>query len=355
MNNTKSIALINKYRGQIMGISALWIIVFHTWYRLAVPETSPKLLYYAELAVTKLGYFGVDIFFLLSGIGLSYSIVKHSTKQFLLRRFKRLAYPVLIAAAVKAIMEGWSFPEYLFRASGIGLFIGKDFFLWFISAITATYLLFPLYWRFFSRSRSKLRFTALFIIAWYLGSVLLDGVIPSKVALLLMPRVQPFVLGVFFGWAQQNGGLKMSRRVFNIAAVLSAAAGTALGWLNTIHSVGFFRLQPNGFIPGILVAFGFTVLLAELSGLLDRAGRATRAINKIFGFYGKLSLELYCTHEYIAPVLVHALWSVGIVGLAVNLIEIAVFTLAGGLLHIISDRAARLTDRLISSAASSRA
>ena len=73
MNNTKSIELINKYRGQIMGISALWIIVFHTWYRLAVPETSPKLLYYAELAVTKLGYFGVDIFFLLSGICLLYT------------------------------------------------------------------------------------------------------------------------------------------------------------------------------------------------------------------------------------------------------------------------------------------
>ncbi len=80
MNNTKSIELINKYRGQIMGISALWIIVFHTWYRLAVPETSPKLLYYAELAVTKLGYFGVDIFFLLSGIGLSYAIGKRPEK-----------------------------------------------------------------------------------------------------------------------------------------------------------------------------------------------------------------------------------------------------------------------------------
>ena len=81
-----------------------------------------------------------------------------------------------------------------------------------------------------------------------------------------------------------------------------------------------------------------------------------RAVNKIFGFYGKLSLELYCTHEFIvAPVLVPALWSVGIVGLGVNLIELAAFTLAGGLLHIISDRAARLTDRLISSAASSRA
>ena len=346
MNNTKSIELINKYRGQIMGISALWIVVYHTWYRMFAPETSPKLLYYMELAITKLGYFGVDIFFLLSGIGLSYSIVKHSTKQFLLRRFRRLAYPVLIAAAGQAIMEGWSFPEYLFRASGIGLFIGKNYFLWFISAITATYLLFPLYWRFFSRSRSKLRFTALFIIAWYLGSVLLDGVIPSKVALLLMPRVQPFVLGVFFGWAQQNGGLKMSRRVFNIAAVLSAAAGTALGWLNTIHSVGFFRLQPNGFIPGILVAFGFTVLLAELSGLLDRAGRATRGVNGFFGFYGRISLEIYCVQEFLGPIAADAARALGCGSLAVNLAQLAAVTLSAWLLHILTDRVLALTGRL---------
>lgn len=350
MNNTKSIELINKYRGQIMGISALWIVVYHTWYRMFAPETSPKLLYYMELAITKLGYFGVDIFFLLSGIGLSYSIVKHSTKKFLLRRFRRLAYPVLIAAAGQAIMEGWSFPEYLFRASGIGLFIGKDYFLWFISAITATYLLFPLYWRFFSRSRSKLRFTALFIIAWYLGSVLLDGVIPSKVALLLMPRVQPFVLGVFFGWAQQNGGLKMSRRVFNIAAVLSAAAGTALGWLNTIHSVGFFRLQPNGFIPGILVAFGFTVLLAELSGLLDRAGRATRGVNGFFGFYGRISLEIYCVQEFLGPIAADAARALGCGSLAVNLVQLAAVTLSAWLLHILTDRVLALTGSLRSRA-----
>ena len=346
MDNTKSIELINKYRGQIMGVSALWIVAYHTWYRLFTPETSPKLLYHIELAITKLGYFGVDIFFLLSGIGLSYAIARYSTKEFYRRRFRRLACPVLIAAAVLAIIAGWSFPEYLFRVSGIGLFIGKEFFLWFISAITVTYLLFPLYWRSFSHSRSKLRFTALFIIAWYLGSVLLDGVIPSMVSLLVMTRVPPFVLGIFFGWAQQNGGLKLSRRVFNIAAVLSAVAGTALGWLNTIHSIAFFRFQPNGFIPGILVAFGFTVLLAELFGLLDRAGKATRAINKFFGFYGKLSLELYCVQEYLAPIVTQAAWNAGITGLAVNLIELAAVTLSAWLLHILTDRVLALTGRL---------
>lgn len=67
-----------------------------------------------------------------------------------------------------------------FSAICIGFFIKRHYFLWFISAITATYLLFPLYWRFFSRSRSKLRFTALFaavtLSAWLLH-ILTDRVL----------------------------------------------------------------------------------------------------------------------------------------------------------------------------------
>ena len=349
MNNTKSIALINKYRGQIMGVAALLIIVFHTWYRLAVPETSPKLLYYAELAVTKLGYFGVDIFFLLSGIGLSYAIVKYSTKQFLLRRFKRLAYPVLIAAAVQAVMEGWSFPEYLLCVSGVGFFIGKDYFLWFISAITATYLLFPLYWRFFSRSRSKPRFTALFAAVWYLCSIPLAGVL-KPIVFLFLNRVPSFVLGVLLGWQQQNGGLKMSRRAVNTAAAVSAAAGLILGALCTFGETAFFRPPYNSAFPGLLIAFGFTVLLAELGGLLDRGGRAARGVNGFFGFYGRISLEIYCVQEFLGPIAADAARTLGCGSMAVNLVQLAAVTLSAWLLHILTDRVLALTGRLHSRA-----
>ena len=349
MNNTKSIALINKYRGQIMGVAALLIIVFHTWYRLATPETSPKLLYYAELAVTKLGYFGVDIFFLLSGIGLSYAIVKYSTKQFLLRRFKRLAYPVLIAAAVQAVMEGWSFPEYLLCVSGVGFFIGKDYFLWFISAITATYLLFPLYWRFFSRSRSKPRFTALFAAVWYLCSIPLAGVL-KPIVFLFLNRVPSFVLGVLLGWQQQNGGLKMSRRAFNTAAAVSAAAGLILGAVCTFGETAFFRPPYNSTFPGLLIAFGFTVLLAELGGLLDRGGRAARGVNGFFGFYGRISLEIYCVQEFLGPIAADAARTLGCGSMAVNLVQLAAVTLSAWLLHILADRVLALTGRLHSRA-----
>ena len=260
MDNTKSIALINKYRGQIMGAAALWVVIYHTWYRQFSPETVPKILYYMELAIYKLGYFGVSIFFLLSGIGLSYAIGKYSLKEFWLRRFRRLAYPVLIAAAVLGIMEGWSFPHYLFAVTGIGFFIEKSYFLWFISAISAAYLVFPLYWRFFSRSRSKLRFTVLFIAALYLGSILVpkaDNAIASSLYKLISNScAPPFVLGVFFGWAQQNGGLKLSRCVFNTvpAPVFSREAVLALP-----AECIFLELAsaPGGLAPEAPIPLGF--------------------------------------------------------------------------------------------------
>lgn len=159
MGNTKSIELINKYRGQIMGVSAICIVFFHLWEHLFSSDPPLRLLYWLEL--------------------------------------------------------------------GMGFFIKRHYFLWFISAITATYLLFPLYWRFFSHSRSKLRFTVLFIAAWYLCSIPALKVF-EPIVYSFINRVQPFVLGVLLGWQQQNGGLKLSRRAVNTAAVLSTAAGLIL-------------------------------------------------------------------------------------------------------------------------------
>ena len=101
MDNTKSIALINKYRGQIMGVSAICIVFFHLWQRLLCPDSPLRLLYWLERGISGMGYFGVDIFFLLSGVGLSYAIGKYSLKEFWLRRFRRLVVPVLVVSLIQ--------------------------------------------------------------------------------------------------------------------------------------------------------------------------------------------------------------------------------------------------------------
>lgn len=261
MDNTKSIALINKYRGQIMGFSAICIVFFHLWECQLSPSSPLRLLYWLEHCISGMGYFGVDIFFLLSGIGLSYAIGKYGLKEFWLRRFRRLVVPVLVVSLIQWAKEGWTVLYYLFGLSGIGFFIKRHYFLWFISAITATYLLFPLYWRFFSRSRAKPRFTALFAAVWYLCSIPLAGVL-KPIVFLFINRVPSFVLGVLLGWQQQNGGLKLSRRAVNTVAAVSAAAGLILGALCTFGETAFFQPPYNSTFPGVLIAFGFTVLLA---------------------------------------------------------------------------------------------
>ena len=215
--------------------------------------------------------------------------------------------------------------------------------------ITATYLLFPVYWRFFSRSRSKPRFTALFAAVWYLCSIPLAGVL-KPIVFLFINRVPSFVLGVLLGWQQQNGGLKLSRRAVNTAAAVSAAAGLILGALCTFGETAFFQPPYNSTFPGVLIAFGFTVLLAELGGLLDRGGRAARGVNGFFGFFGRISLEIYCVQEFLGPIAADAARALGCGSLAVNLIQLAAVTLSAWLLHILADRVLALTGRLHSRA-----
>ena len=54
-----------------MGFAALWILVFHEWQMLSTPGTTA---YEVEWYIKYIGFCGVDIFFVLSGIGMSYAL-----------------------------------------------------------------------------------------------------------------------------------------------------------------------------------------------------------------------------------------------------------------------------------------
>lgn len=73
---------IIKYRTAVMGFAALWIMFFHEG---MVLYFSNPLLYNLERFVKKTGFAGVDIFLLLSGMGLVYAIQKESIPYFYYR------------------------------------------------------------------------------------------------------------------------------------------------------------------------------------------------------------------------------------------------------------------------------
>ena len=143
MKEQNGLYLISKYRGAIMGAAALWILFFHEWQPIFgdVPYLS-----FAEKFLKRIGFCGVDIFLLLSGIGLTFSIGKTGVGMFYYKRFKRLAFPFLGMAVLRGILEGWSFSAFWKNVSGVHFYTKSMYsFLWFVTAIATLYLLFPLY------------------------------------------------------------------------------------------------------------------------------------------------------------------------------------------------------------------
>lgn len=108
---------ISKTRGIIMGIATIWIAFFHS------PNLHVEKLFKIEILeniiifIRNLGNVGVDIFLLLSGIGLYYSFSnKNNIKEFYKKRAIRILPQVIIVAILTtAISSGDGIKNFLDR------------------------------------------------------------------------------------------------------------------------------------------------------------------------------------------------------------------------------------------------
>ena len=116
--------LISKYRGAIMGFAAICIIYFHEWIPVipAPSEGSFSLFYSLEQYINRITFFGVDIFFLLSGIGLTFAINKESLPKFYYRRIRRILLPFLAVAIIRGVLEKWDLALFLGNISGYNFY-----------------------------------------------------------------------------------------------------------------------------------------------------------------------------------------------------------------------------------------
>ena len=163
INSRNGFLLVSKYRNAIMGIAALWVLFFHAWIPVMPDSTAGhfNLFGFIERYLKAIGYCGVDIFLLVSGLGLTFAIKKGSLLRFYYRRLRRIILQPLVVSLLLWNIFGWSTLEFFQNISGYNFYF-KDTtcFLWFIPAIVTLYLLFPLYYKVFDRFRNKILFTA---------------------------------------------------------------------------------------------------------------------------------------------------------------------------------------------------
>ena len=123
-----------------MGIAILLVLCYHVF-----TGTGISII----LGLSSIGYFGVDVFLFLSGIGLCFGYGKYkSVAQFYRKRFLRI-YPAYLTAIIigAVLMTSVSIVDILVKSIGIGYFMplyGMSSFDWYVPTIILFYVLFPI-------------------------------------------------------------------------------------------------------------------------------------------------------------------------------------------------------------------
>ena len=274
---------LSRYRSELMGLAILWVMLFHSY---------EFHFYVLPLdAFKSIGFAGVDVFILLSAMGLYVSLTKTPEREsarisrFFLRRFARIlpAYWLVVGLySLWLILRGrigwrtalWSLStlHYWFHIS--------DTFNWYVPAILAFYLLTPFYVRLFRRCPYKGWLTAVMFPLSY-GLYRLSIPLHLNYTEDFICRIPAFALGILMGHYLMT---KQSLTVRHAAAwgslSLCGAAVTVLRILNKLY------ISPCYLIAAQLVPF--TLIAAKVIDLLP-----FQQLRSPLRLLGSCSLEIY--------------------------------------------------------------
>lgn len=291
-----SLKLISKYRTYIMGFAALWILIFHAW---TVVSEQYSFVWRIEYFIKKTGFAGVDIFFLVSGMGLVYAVEKYDVKRFYLRRFLNVYPAFFITGLIQIFTKEWDFITFLENVLCIHFFkINICQLLWFVPAILILYILFPWYYKLLKKFSSSEEFTICVLMVWLFLSIRLDGVLRLDVYG-FTNRIPVFLMGVLIGKRLLKGDVEITRSKWRII-ILGFLLGIYLSYYTNIKEQQFMVPMSNCCVPNFLIAVFGSILLAKFFWFLDNwLGRIGKGILTIFLLPGIASLELFCAQEEV--------------------------------------------------------
>ena len=292
----KYIELLSKHRSAVMGVAIIWVIMFHIPYKPEVPGLQQFMT---------IGYGGVDIFLLLSGFGLSFSLSKPniSLSQYYKSRACRILPEFWVYLLITFIVSGEytvsSFESLALKATTIGLWIpGVPFELWYISCIVVFYALFPFFFRRLKANMYKATFEGIVVgllLTLIYALVMLLAFHNENIGghmIMAISRIPIFVIGALLGLIAKKGvKIQKSRSL-----VVLAMSAFAIGFLSLFYFMLF--LKPYlwtcalHWLPFILITPTLCILLAVFFEKLPMA------IEKVLGFVGLMSYELYIVHCY---------------------------------------------------------
>ena len=191
---------ISSSRLFLLGIATLLVVFFHSDY--LVIENVVKVNFLTNILkfIQKTGNFGVDLFLLLSGIGLYFSLSKNNIKTFYKNRFIRILPVFIIVTVVYAIItKTMTVVEVLETLFFISFFVKGNADVWFMPFIMVMYLLFPLLYKIIYQKDWHGLVLLLFITMLF--NLLYSIFFPTSYVYIeiALTRISVFILGVYLG------------------------------------------------------------------------------------------------------------------------------------------------------------
>lgn len=293
--------LLSRYRGELMGFATLWVVFFHSPIR--VPSSWPQFLYQPIDIFRVLGYGGVDLFILVSGIGIYQSLSKNSPATYIKNRFKRI-YPIWCVYVLMVIVLGaLVFHSYLTGREILGYFtlFGhwspalKHQGNWYVYTIMLFYILAPIPFFLLRDSKRKTLTCTVLVAIALLGSTAFfsTNAFVTKHLLIAFTRLPLFIIGMYFSAALKDKVMKKSHWLICIVVFL---LGVALMVYVLKYQKKLLWTYGLWWYPFILIAPTMSLLLAKLCSICERGIRHLMAVLR---YLGTASLEIFLISNYI--------------------------------------------------------
>ena len=284
------IARVSDYRTYLMGISILWIILFHTaWYL-----WFPKVIEMFQMS----GNYGVDIFIFVSVYGLYHSMQNKLTlRQWYFRRLKRIIPSFLIVATMLAFIECWSVTDYIKEIAFIGFLLPNikyEVVFWYIPAILIFYAIFPLCYKYRKSCAMLIMIPLSYMFSYYFTHYILS-VNYSVFLCFFFMRIPVFLIGLLY--ADNEERLILLCKKWYVAVVFLSVGCFIL----LLADCNKWIAKPILHQPLLYIA-GSLPFICLVSYILQQK---IKIFNSIVLFCGKYSLQLYLIHVAYFNIILH--------------------------------------------------
>lgn len=274
---------ISRRRAPIMGIAMLMIVVFHSTVRFS-----------GNIDILKnMGDFGVNIFYLMSGLSMYYSWVKRpSITGFLKRRLTRIFicfYPILILCSLLLFFtKQISLKAFLLKILMLSFWVNGNLMYWFINGLIVLYIITPFWIKIFNAKKNKCMIATIII--------LICLIVLARTSLLIhircfIDRIPVYFCGIIIGcYAKQKIVIKKVHIFFQIILVF---IGLILFYLSA-WNISNYNYK-------YLIYLFITIPFVMLAAIFLR-GIEKNKLYLLLEVCGIITLEMYLFQERITTI-----------------------------------------------------